>query len=131
MIDGYAHHWDADALKILLDDNIWVYMKINDTLDSDQLNDNAPERLRPGRPSPFRHDDWLASAHGVAITPYFLVSAPRRTGVENALSTTPSQIIVKAAGQLRHLLRTAGGELHAQLEDTSRAADEAALTTAH
>ena len=57
-IDGYAHHWEKDALQLLAEDDIHVFFLKSQDSDSDQLNDNGPNasvKASYGR----RHDDWL------------------------------------------------------------------------
>ena len=48
-IDGYVNHWDPDALKVLVADDIHVFFLKSQDSDSDQLNDNGPNGAPPPR----------------------------------------------------------------------------------
>ena len=45
-IDGFVHHWDADALALLVEDEIFIEFLKSQNSDDDQLNDNGPNGER-------------------------------------------------------------------------------------
>ena len=69
--DGFVNHWDADALALLVEDDIHVFCLKSQDSDSDQINDNGPNasvKAGYGR----GYDEWLELNPGVPFTPFYL-----------------------------------------------------------
>ena len=95
-IDGYAHHWEKDALQLLAEDDIHVFFLKSQDSDSDQLNDNGPNasvKASYGR----RHDDWLQAYPTVPFSPFFLNPLLVASWAEFVQKARP--IIIRAAAR--------------------------------
>ena len=96
--DGYVHHFDADAIGMLLADNIFVFVLKSQDSDSDQLNDNGPNALVKSLYGQ-EHDKWLAeTAHAVPFTPYFL--NPLLVRAWQQFEREARAVIIKAAEKI-------------------------------
>ena len=93
--DGYVHHFDSDAIAMLLADNIFVFALKSQDSDSDQLNDNGPNASTKANYCVL-HDEWLSeTAHAVPFSPYFL--NPLLVRAWQKFEREANTIIVKAA----------------------------------
>jgi len=92
---SYIHHFDADAIKLLLDNNIYVFALKSQDSDSDQLNDNGPNASAKANYIVL-HDEWLSdTAHAVPFSPYFL--NPLLVAAWQKFEREAHGIIIKAA----------------------------------
>eukprot|EP00966_Prymnesium_polylepis_P324596 7380623-Prymnesium_polylepis.2 len=68
LFDGYVHHFDADALAILVNAQIFVFCLKSQDSDSDQVNDNGGNAAAKANYC-HEHDDWLEkTGHAVPFT---------------------------------------------------------------
>ena len=92
--DGFVNHWDADALDLLITDDIYVFCLKSQDSDSDQINDNGPNasvKAGYGR----HYDDWLERNPGVPFSPYYL--NPLLAAAWSEFTEIGKPIIVRAA----------------------------------
>ena len=93
-IDGFANHFDEDAIKTLVEDDIYVFVLKSQGSEEDQVNDNGPNRSIK---TAYGHgyNDWLDANPGVPFSPFFL--NPILVGAWDRFTENAKPIIVNAA----------------------------------